>query len=106
MTDIQLEDSPVQNRTSTAGLTISERGFASIAFCDSYSNGCVLRESSTPNSIWLGVGFPIVEGTTQMHLTREMVAKLLPRLQAFVEKGTIDTDADQEQASQAAPGQD
>jgi len=86
----------------------TERGFKLFEFADRYGVECSLQNSSlaTEDAIWLGVdrpdpkiltpdgwvSVPLPEGTlykTRMHLTREMVAKLLPILQRFVKEGEI-----------------
>jgi hypothetical protein len=112
MTSVQIENAHASpGRKSTGDLKISERGFGSVDFCDTYGAECRLTESSTGNAIWLGMTKPSVPTITTMHLSRETVAKLLPRLQAFVSNGTIDTDADKEDDDSednrpVAPGQD
>jgi hypothetical protein len=107
MTCVLIENLPAQAaRKSTGDLKISERGFGSVEFCDAYGAECRLTESSAGNAIWLGMTKPSVASSTTMHLSRETVAKLLPRLQAFVDNGTIDIDDDKEEHSPVAPGQD
>jgi hypothetical protein len=59
----------------------TERGFAISSFEDRYGLQCSLQKSSlaTEDAIWLGVDS--VDGKpARMHLTREMVANLLPAL--------------------------
>lgn len=94
----------------------TERGFALAEFTDQYGSKCSLQESSlaTGPCVWLGcddadpkvfiphgepawrpLELPVLPPgghymwTTRMHLTREMVAELLPLLQHFVEHGTL-----------------
>jgi len=82
-----------------------ERGFDRIEFRDYYGAACSLQYSSlaTDQAIWLGVdrdeygnemsvrddglGNAIPGG--RMHLTRSMVAELLPYLQRFVTEGRL-----------------
>lgn len=90
----------------------NDRGFLIGEFKDQYGLKCTLQKSSlaTADCIWLGVHevdakifngigfgggwqpFPIpsnVQLSTRMHLTRKMVADLLPALQHFVETGDL-----------------
>lgn len=85
----------------------TERGFAIARFFDRYGEACSLQKSSlaTEDCIWLGChdlnlrrltdeGWrPVTEtgliGNTRMHLTREMVARLLPVLEHFVKTGDL-----------------
>lgn len=76
-------------------LEYTQRGFARIEFTDFNGDACSLQKSSvaTEDLIWLGCN----EGThvdghclARMHLTRTMVADLLPLLQRFVETGELD----------------
>lgn len=75
----------------------TSRGFRIIEFKDTYQQECSLQKSSAAghDCIWLGQDKPqILEGTpyARMHLTREMVAELLPMLQFFVETGELPSD--------------
>jgi hypothetical protein len=71
---------------------VSDRGFIGYEFEDLYDSKCSIQESSlaTKDAIWFGVHKPF-DGNpnTRMHLTREMVKKLLPLLELFVETGSI-----------------
>lgn len=78
---------PVRSRGTT------QRGFAISEFGDLYGQICSLQKSSLADedAIWLGVSTDL-EGkvvNNRMHLSREMVADLLPDLQRFVETGEI-----------------
>lgn len=66
----------------------TNRGFDLIEFTDRYDKECSLQKSSlaTEDAIWLGRD----SKEARMHLTQEMVAKLLPYLQKFVETGDIE----------------
>lgn len=84
-------------------LELTARGFAHANFKDQYDANCSIQKSSlaTEDCIWLGVDDePQRHHVTQewlgqrMHLTREMVAVLLPLLQRFVETGELGTDKD------------
>lgn len=66
-------------------LTLTVRGFVFGEFTDLHGRPCFIQKSSpgSPDCVWLGGdGSP-------MHLTREMVAALLPLLRAFVETGEL-----------------
>lgn len=74
----------------------SARGFLRADFVDMYGAECSIQESSlaTEPALWLGAN----QGThhhltggclARMHLTREMVADLLPHLHRFVETGRL-----------------
>lgn len=88
----------------------TKRGFSYVEFEDGYGLKCKIQESSAVEPhIWLGVNKPkltvfedenmgkyhkiempkqfIVD--SEMHLSREDVAKLLPYLNRFVETGDI-----------------
>lgn len=72
----------------------TERGFSRVDFTDRYGMACSLQDSSlaTEDAIWLGCNEGLHhqgECLARMHLTREMVADLLPLLQRFVETGSI-----------------
>lgn len=87
----------------------TERGFSRIEFVDRRGVGCSLQASSLAmeDAVWLGCnnadprthspreGWEPVPmpaeyvANTRMHLTREMVADLLPHLQKFVDEGSI-----------------
>lgn len=87
----------------------TERGFKRAEFTDHYGNQYSIQESSlaTEDAIWFGINnanpirmepgrgwqpYPIPDDVllhTRMHLTREMVAALLPLLQHFVETGEL-----------------
>ena len=62
-----------------------ERGFGLVNFVDLTGKECSLQKSSraTSPAIWLGIP------GNRMHLTREMVADLLPFLTAFALTGEI-----------------
>lgn len=100
--------------TNTLPIGHTQRGFAMAEFTDHYGHECSLQESSlaTDYCIWLGVDkpelmrcvqgkgwekIPLPEGASiipsRMHLTREMVANLLPALQHFVETGELPAPA-------------
>ena len=66
-------------------LTKTERGFKRGEFRDQYDKLCSLQKSSlaTQDCIWLGLD------QERMHLTQEMVAELLPRLEKFVYTGEL-----------------
>lgn len=88
------------------------RGFSIAEFTDRYGEKCSLQKSSLAfeDCIWLGIDKPkltvfadegkgqyietVIPETWQvsarMHLTREMVADLLPHLKKFVETGEIE----------------
>ena len=93
----------------------TERGFGTFTFKDYYGMDCSLQESSlaTEDAIWLGISQPKAkihscdtkEGgdkgwidipipnsihiPTRMHLTREQVKELIPKLQKFVDTGSL-----------------
>lgn len=90
----------------------NDRGFLIGTFKDQYGLKCTLQKSSLADQdcIWLGISevdakifngvgfghgwqpYPIpksVQISTRMHLTREMVAELLPALQHFVKTGEL-----------------
>lgn len=88
----------------------TERGFDYIEFKDSNGEKCSLQKSSagTKECVWFGtegrlmresgiVGIGMIEVPlnseftifSRMHLTRDMVRRLMPALQAFVETGDI-----------------
>jgi hypothetical protein len=66
-------------------LTHTPRGFALLTFYDAYGARCSLQQSSlaTDEAVWFGLD------DYRMHLTRDMVAQLLPILQEYVETGEI-----------------
>lgn len=66
----------------------TERGFARAEFVDLYGTNCSIQESSlaTEWAIWLGVD---KEDPSRMHLSQEMVKKLLPLLEHFAEYGEL-----------------
>lgn len=94
----------------------TERGFATIEFLDRYGDAYIIQKSSlaTGDAIWFGiqdacpqimaldalaagidtdettgwVPYPMPK-TTRMHLTRELVAELMPILQRFVDTGEV-----------------
>lgn len=97
-------------------ITTTQRGFAVGRFTDLYGSECSLQKSSLAgeDAIWIGVSKEVVkviklnEGfvpvdiaavlgvpstsvsiATRMHLSREMVAAMLPALQHFVETGEL-----------------
>jgi|APSaa5957512576_1039674.scaffolds.fasta_scaffold29143_5 hypothetical protein len=89
----------------------TQRGFDISEFTDSYGEQCSLQKSSSAmeDMIWLGIDKPnltVFENesmgkyintpmpktwmvSSRMHLTREMVAELLPSLQKFVDTGEL-----------------
>lgn len=88
----------------------TRRGFAIGGFKDANGVECTIQKSSvaTDDLLWVGCMEPnpkIMPGdgtgwhqyqfpenvhcTTRMHLTREMVADLLPHLQRFVDTGEL-----------------
>lgn len=89
----------------------NQRGFITGEFTDRYGEICSIQKSSiaTEDCIWLGIDDPkltVFENESKgkyivtkmppnfsvsgrMHLTRQMVADLLPLLQEFVETGDI-----------------
>lgn len=70
----------------------NERGFRTATWRDRYGAPCSIQESSlaTEKCIWLGRDGLLSEHRGgRMHLTQDMVRKLLPLLQAFVETGKI-----------------
>lgn len=74
----------------------SDRGFLRGEFVDRYGEKCSIQKSSLAfeDCIWLGCQHETVkeDGTkcgARMHLTRPMVADLLPHLQRFVETGEL-----------------
>jgi len=83
------------------------RGFVSADFTDLYGSECSIQDSSlaTDDAIWLGVdhinakewstivGVDPEKIPARMHLSREMVAELLPILQRFVDTGSIQDGA-------------
>lgn len=80
-------------------IQFTNRGFPRADFVDQYGEACSIQDSSiaTEDCIWLGCN----AGThhqgqcmARMHLTRAMVAELLPILQRFVATGTIAPDDD------------
>lgn len=68
------------------------RGFLYAEFRDQYDFTCSLQESSlaTEAAIWLGVN-----GTNRMHLTRGLVAALLPSLQRFALTGSLQGEGEE-----------
>jgi len=78
-------------------LTKTERGFPVDRFTDRYGSECSIQKSSLAfeDCIWLGVDedFKGCEGV-RMHLTREMVAELLPYLNQFVKTGELELPAE------------
>lgn len=107
MSQVQIENALAPPGRKTIGdLKISASGLANVDFCDLFDTECRLAESSIKDAIWVGTTKPYVPTLSTMHLSREMVAELLPRLQAFVENGRIVIDDDKEERSPAAPGQD
>ena len=83
------------------------RGFVNADFTDLYGSECSIQDSSlaTDDAIWLGVdhinakewstivGVDPEKIPARMHLSREMVAELLPILQRFVDTGSIQDGA-------------
>lgn len=75
-------------------LTTTNRGFDVAVFTDFYGSECSIQKSSlaTEDCIWLGVDKhfnPENEGSSRMHLTREMVRELLPLLHQFEASGEL-----------------
>jgi len=90
----------------------TQRGFSIDNFKDLYGEECSIQKSSlaTDDAIWLGIDNPkltVFEDenmgkylnvqlpknfmvSSRMHLNREMVEKLLPVLQKFVETGELE----------------
>lgn len=73
------------------------RGFRIIEFKDTYQEKCSLQKSSAAghDCVWLGIDTPkVYDGKpyARMHLTRAMVAALLPKLQFFIDTGELPTD--------------
>lgn len=69
------------------------RGFYIAEFVDSYGKQCSLQDSSNVDPhIWLGVG------DERMHLTREMVAALIPHLARFVVNGWLRQEEEEVQS--------
>lgn len=60
-------------------------------FTDRYQAECSLQNSSlaSEDAIWLGIDTPRDPQSSRMHLTKEMVRELIPRLQEFVDTGYI-----------------
>lgn len=70
----------------------TQRGFAYGTFQDRYGSKCRIQKSSigTEDAIWLGVETAFNgKDSESMHLTRPMVARLLPMLQHFVVTGEL-----------------
>lgn len=98
----------------------TSRGFSISKFEDRYGEKCSLQASSLAyeSCIWLGISSPAIKemgwhsiykgrirdvpeenlngmyANGRMHLTREMVAKLLPYLTRFVETGELCEDSE------------
>jgi hypothetical protein len=85
----------------------TQRGFLYADFTDLYGEACSIQDSSlaTADAIWLGVehinakamssviGIDPEKIPARMHLSREMVAQLIPILQRFVQTGSIDIES-------------
>jgi hypothetical protein len=75
----------------------NDRGFLRGEFVDCCGEKCSIQESSmaTEPCIWLGCEHETVDEVSgqkcgaRMHLTRELVAALLPHLQRFAEYGSL-----------------
>lgn len=73
------------------------RGFQNLEFKDLYDIECSIQKSSyaSEDAIWFGCDKAEVDHVTgqslspRMHLTREMVAELIPILQHFVDTGKV-----------------
>lgn len=73
------------------------RGFQNLEFKDLYDAECSIQKSScaSEDAIWLGCNKVEIDHTTgqllspRMHLTREMVAELIPILQYFADTGKV-----------------
>lgn len=63
-------------------------------FTDAYGQKCIIQPSSSAEEAKIHVGAidpgPHLEKAGTMHLTRSMVAALLPHLQAFVNTGSLE----------------
>lgn len=79
-------------------LSTTDRGFMHGEFRDCYRGLCCVTESSSASDhrIWLGVKSiqgsqydPKMTGPVCMHLSREMVAGLIPLLRHFVKTGRL-----------------
>lgn len=87
----------------------TDRGFPIKEFDDYYENKCSLQMSSLADkeAVWLGIASPKVQIlnrpgwdnydlpkdvliSSRMHLTRGMVAELIPYLQVFVDTGNLE----------------
>lgn len=79
-------------------LYTTERGFVRGDFSDVNGDPCSIQESSvaTDYYLWLGQNTGTHANTgecmARMHLSREMVAALLPHLQRFVDTGLLHED--------------
>ena len=80
-------------------LVRTQRGFALAEFKDRYDTKCSIQESSiaTEYCLWLGVD------DYRMHLTQDMVQKLLPLLDHFVKTGGLPQQQLQQQAEDPNP---
>lgn len=72
----------------------TNRGFLVEGFTDLYNAPCSIQESSLgrERAIWLGVDDTTHGGFTdygRMHLSQDMVKKLLPILEYFSENGEL-----------------
>ena len=74
----------------------NDRGFLKGTFKDRYGKPCSIQKSSLTmeDCIWLGCDHETVDAQgrpcgARMHLTREMVADLLPILEHFVSTGEL-----------------
>ncbi len=91
--------SKVQGNVSN--YSVDKRGFARVAFKDSYLHSGYLSESSALGNVWLGVD----DADLVLHLSRDNVRMLLPFLQNFANDGTILGDNwESEQRRLAADG--
>lgn len=92
-------------------ITTTQRGFSRLEFTDRYGEKCSLQKSSlaTEDAIWLGIDKPkltifaneqkgqylitemppLFDVSCRMHLTQDMVIKLLPLLTKFAETGEL-----------------
>lgn len=70
----------------------TRRGFPLISFTDHYGVACTLQQSSlaTEDAVWFGPTEPLDgQPYSRAHLTREMVAALIPALEHFVRTGVL-----------------
>lgn len=115
--ELGIRDARVECTPSMFEFGATQRGFHHITFKDRYEEQCSIQKSSlaTESAIWLGIDkpvpkimasqtpeggtgwkdVPLPEGTLlsgRMHLTRRMVAEMLPILEYFVENGELPSE--------------